>query len=43
MSAGRDDELIDVEVSALPLTTAEGFQGAIVGFWRANSGDAPKP
>jgi PAS domain-containing protein len=37
----RDEELIEVDVSALPLTTAEGFQGAIVAFWRAESGDPP--
>jgi PAS domain-containing protein len=37
----RDDELIEVDVSALPLTTAEGFQGAIVAFWRSDSGDPP--
>jgi PAS domain-containing protein len=36
-----EDELLEVEVSALPLTTAEGFQGAIVGFWRADTGEAP--
>jgi PAS domain-containing protein len=29
------DVLIDVEVSALPLVTAQGFQGAMVVFWRA--------
>jgi PAS domain-containing protein len=28
------DDLIEVEVSALPLTTADGFKGAIVVFWR---------
>ena len=43
VSAGPDRELIEVEVSALPLTSAEGFQGAIVGFWRADTGDAPRP
>src|SRR3954465_7870162 len=37
----RDEELIEVDVSALPLTTAEGFQGAIVAFWRSESGDPP--
>jgi PAS domain-containing protein len=37
----REDELMEVEVSALPLTSAEGFQGAIVAFWRADSGEAP--
>lgn len=30
------DELLDVEVSALPLTTVHGFEGAIVVFWRSN-------
>lgn len=33
------DELIEVEVSALPLTTAHGFQGAVVVFWRPNGDD----
>jgi len=28
-------DLVPVEVSALPLVTANGFQGAIVVFWRA--------
>ena len=36
----RDEELVEVDVSALPLATAEGFQGAIVVFWRTESGDA---
>ncbi len=31
----HDDELVEVEVSALPLVTAQGFQGAMVVFWRA--------
>jgi PAS domain-containing protein len=31
----RGEELIEVEVSALPLVTAQGFQGAMVVFWRA--------
>jgi PAS domain-containing protein len=31
-----DGELLEVEVSALPLITAQGFQGAIVVFWRPN-------
>ena len=35
----RGEELVEVDVSALPLTTAEGFQGAIVVFWRTESGD----
>ena len=29
------DELVEVEVSALPLVTAQGFQGAMIVFWRA--------
>jgi PAS domain-containing protein len=41
VSVGGEDELLEVDVSALPLTTAEGFQGAIVVFWRADSGEAP--
>jgi len=32
----RDEELIEVEVSALPLVTAHGFQGAVVVFWRTD-------
>ena len=36
----RGEELVEVDVSALPLATAEGFQGAIVVFWRTDSGDA---
>jgi PAS domain-containing protein len=35
----RDEELVEVDVSALPLATAEGFEGAIVVFWRSDSGD----
>ena len=31
----RDQELVEVEVAALPLVTAHGFQGAMVIFWRA--------
>jgi PAS domain-containing protein len=31
----QGDELIEVEVSALPLVTVHGFQGAVVVFWRA--------
>ena len=38
MSA-RDEELVEVDVSALPLTTADGFRGAIVVFWRSESGE----
>jgi PAS domain-containing protein len=32
----KDGDLIEVEVSALPLVTAYGFEGAIVVFWQAN-------
>ena len=39
--SGSDDELIEVDVSALPLGTADGFKGAIVVFWRTDSGDPP--
>jgi PAS domain-containing protein len=35
----RDEELVEVDVSALPLATADGFKGAIVVFWRTESGD----
>ena len=35
----RDEELVKVDVSALPLATADGFKGAIVVFWRTESGD----
>jgi PAS domain-containing protein len=31
----RSGDLVEVEVSALPLVTAHGFQGALVVFWRA--------
>jgi len=34
----RGEELVEVDVSALPLTTADGFEGAIVVFWRTESG-----
>jgi PAS domain-containing protein len=34
----RTDDLVEVEVSALPLVTAHGFQGALVVFWRAGDG-----
>jgi hypothetical protein len=30
----REENPIEVEVSALPLVTAHGFQGALVVFWR---------
>jgi PAS domain-containing protein len=39
--SSRDDELIEVDVSALPLSTADGFKGAIVVFWRTDTGDPP--
>src|SRR5215217_8779722 len=29
----RGEELLEVDVSALPLVTAQGFQGAMVVFW----------
>jgi PAS domain-containing protein len=32
---GHDDELVEVDVAALPLVTAQGLCGAIVFFWRA--------
>ena len=32
-------ELFDVEASALPLASADGFKGALVVFWRADDGD----
>ena len=32
------EDLVGVEVSALPLSTADGFQGAIVVFWRSDDG-----
>ena len=35
----RDEQLVEVDVSALPLSTADGFKGAIVVFWRTESGD----
>jgi PAS domain-containing protein len=41
VSSGEAENLIDVEVSALPLTTADGFQGAIIVFWRAEVGGPP--
>jgi PAS domain-containing protein len=43
VSSGENSELIEVEVSALPLATAEGFQGAIVSFWRSDTGAPPSP
>ena len=35
----HEDELVEVDASALPLGTADGFKGAIVVFWRSNSGE----
>jgi PAS domain-containing protein len=35
----RGEELLEVEVSALPLVTAHGFQGALVVFWPAEEED----
>jgi PAS domain-containing protein len=32
-------DLLEVDVSALPLVTAHGFQGALVVFWRAGNGE----
>jgi PAS domain-containing protein len=37
--SGRDDELVEVDVSALPLATADDFKGAIVVFWRSATGE----
>jgi PAS domain-containing protein len=39
--SGSDDELIDVDVSALPLGSADGFKGAIIVFWRTETGGPP--
>jgi PAS domain-containing protein len=39
--SNNDDELIEVDVSALPLGSADGFKGAIIVFWRTDSGDPP--
>jgi PAS domain-containing protein len=39
--SGSDGELIDVDVSALPLGSADGFKGAIIVFWRTESGGPP--
>jgi PAS domain-containing protein len=36
----RGGDLIEVDVSALPLTTAEGFKGAVVVFWRNDGAGA---
>jgi hypothetical protein len=35
----RSEDLVEVEVSALPLVTPHGFQGALVVFWRAGGGE----
>jgi PAS domain-containing protein len=35
----HEGELVEVDASALPLATADGFQGAIVVFWRSASGE----
>jgi PAS domain-containing protein len=35
----RDGEFVEVDVSALPLATADGFKGAIVAFWRTATGE----
>ena len=35
----REGDLIEVDVSALPLVTAHGFQGAVVVFWRVPQDD----
>jgi PAS domain-containing protein len=43
VSVGDGDKLLEVDVSALPLTTAEGFQGAIVVFWEPETRDPPDP
>jgi PAS domain-containing protein len=37
----QDGEMLDVEVSALPLVTVYGFEGAIVVFWRSDDGRGP--
>ena len=37
----KDGEMLEVEVSALPLVTAYGFEGAIVVFWRSSDGEPP--
>jgi PAS domain-containing protein len=34
-----DDDLLEVDVSALPLVTAQGFRGALVVFWRVPRDD----
>jgi PAS domain-containing protein len=37
----RDGELVEMDASALPLATADGFKGAIIVFWRSDSGEGP--
>jgi PAS domain-containing protein len=39
--SGTDEELLEVDVSALPLGAADGFKGAIIVFWRTDNGDSP--
>jgi PAS domain-containing protein len=39
ISAGGDN-LVEVDVSALPLGAADGFKGAIVAFWRTEDAGA---
>jgi PAS domain-containing protein len=34
----HDGNLVEVELSALPLAAADGFKGAIVVFWRSEDG-----
>jgi PAS domain-containing protein len=41
ISSSGEDELIEVDVSALPLGSADGFKGAIIVFWRTDNGDPP--
>jgi PAS domain-containing protein len=41
VSSSGDGELVEVDVSALPLGTADGFKGAIVVFWRTDTGESP--
>jgi PAS domain-containing protein len=38
--SGGGEELIEVDVSALPLGSADGFKGAIVVFWRTEDAGA---
>jgi PAS domain-containing protein len=41
ISSSNEDELVEVDVSALPLGSADGFKGAIIVFWRTDNGDPP--